>query len=85
MVTKSKLFFWCPYDKIQLCSGKSFFFPKVIPFFKNGQNKCPNSEMATDFGKKICHSSTTCEGNFFCHYFHFPLSLCSIKSLKIHQ
>jgi hypothetical protein len=34
------------------------FYTKVFPFFKNGQNKCPISILATDFGKKYRNLST---------------------------
>jgi len=36
----------------------------VFPYFKNGQNKCPFSFLATDFRKKICHSLLHVKGTF---------------------
>ncbi len=44
MITKCKLFFLCPYHKIQLCCGDMLFSREFTNFQKMDKNKCPKIE-----------------------------------------
>ena len=52
MVTNQKSFLQRRDLNFQLCSEMPFFFGKVFPLLKNGQNKCPNSLFPKNFRKK---------------------------------